>query len=1070
MATIAQVSMENRSSVLVTLVILITVGMNAYYTLPREAAPDISIPVMLVQTVYPGVSPEDMENLVTVPIERRIKELRDIKELRSSSIESVSVVTAEFEPETDLDEAYQRLKDKVDLAKPDLPEDAEDPVIREINFSDVPVLYINLAGPQSLEELKRIGEDLEEQIERLPEVQDVVVSGGLTREYHVDLDPRKLDHFKLTQGDVINQIRNENRTTPAGDVTFGAMKFTVRVPGEFTDVATMRDIVVKTPGGRAIRLGEVAEVTAGYKEQESRARADGLTCVTLAVKKRTGENIIDMVDKVKVVVDEAAQGFPQGLKHRYSNDQSKFIREQVSDLTNNVISSLILVIAILFFTMGFSNAIQVAINIPLSMLITLAVLQMLGITLNMVVLFSLVLASGMLVDNAIVVVDNIYRQATEGKPLFRACIEATDEVAWPILSSTLTTVVAFAPLIFWPGITGKFMSFLPKTVIISLSASVFVAWVMNPVFASLFTRVKSFHELDPEGPMPNAFMALYRGTLRFALAHRFFVLGALAATIVAAVVVSAASPTGVEFFPSSDPEFARVMIKGPVGSTLESSDRAVTPIEQFALKIPDKVSVTAQVGGGGGDQTFGMGGGGAHQSVVTVEFMNWDKRPRSSRETADEIRTFAETIPGADVRVEMSEQGPPQKSPVTIRLTGRDMNELGRLARQVRDVLAGVPSVIDIRDDFAPGKPELRVVIDREMAKRLKLNTSVVADAVRTAVNGTIASKWREGKDEYDIIVRYQAPYRGSIADIESVRVADNDGNLYTLKDVAKVEITSSVGSVLHVDQRRTVTIEADYERDNLERPLNVVLEDVQKAVAAAVPMPAGYNLAYVGANKEQDEASAFLGKAFGVAVLLVFLVMVVQFNSVVQPFIIMLTVILAMMGVVIALVLFREPFGVIMHSLAVISLAGVVVNNGIVLITFINQLQAEGYDRDKAVVRAGLLRLRPVLLTAGTTVLGLIPTCIGLSIDFINFTYAWGSPSAAWWGPMSRGFAFGLAFATFLTLVVVPIMYTLLDDALGVVSNAVTTVAARFAPSDTEAAAEAPAAIHTTEPAGDAT
>lgn len=1013
---VSDLAISNSISIFVMTGAVIFLGFMSYLSLPRESTPSIAVPFVFVATPYLGVSPEDIENLVTQPIEKHLEELPNVKEISSTSSEGISTVVIEFETDVDINNALQNVREKVDIARTEISAEAEESTIREINFDDIPILVINVAGTHSLVTLKDIAEDLEKRIEQIPGVLDVAVAGGLEREVQVNVDPDRLVYYGLELGDIIDTIRDENLNMPGGSIQTGTLSYTVRVPGEFKKLKEIGELVITTRNSQPIVINDIAEVRFGFKEEMTYARLNGLPCVSLNVQKRSGENLIEIADAVKSLLEVERERLPKTINLAVLADQSKDIRSIISDLENNIISGLILVVFVLFMFMGVRNALFVAIAIPLSMLIAFMVIQMLGYTLNMVVLFSLILALGMLVDNAIVIVENIYRHREEGAPLIRAAREGVGEVAVPVCTSTLTTLCAFAPMLFWPGIIGDFMSYLPATLIITLSASLFVGIIINPTICSVLLTIK---KTRVEQKWIMNMRQQYSRFLIWALEHRNTVMIVTCSSLVGMIILYGVRGKGLEFFPETEPNQAYIDVNTAIGTKLDISNEIVLQAETFIQGIPDMSQYVASVGASPDPQASGASGGGTpHRSRVIVDFLEREDRIQSSVETVEMLRRRMVNLTGADVEIITPQPGPPTSAPVKIEIVGENFNVLSRLAEKTLALIQNIPGLVDLKDDYDSGKPELKVEIDREQAAMLELNTAEIARAVRTAINGTKASQYRVGEEEYDIIVRFAETERSTFADLERVHIIHND-ELISLTTLAQTRVGGGMGSIKRKDQERVLTIEGDVEG----RLANDVLLDVQ-GVLEDLDLPDGYSLRYVGENVEQEEATAFLSKAFFIALILITLVLVTQFNSVTMPFIIMMSVVLSLIGVLFGLIVTSTPFGIIMTGIGVISLAGVVVNNAIVLIDFIRKLRSRGLSRRDAIVQGGVTRLRPVLLTAITTILGLIPLTTGFSFNFMTMTLEIGGESSQWWGPMGVAVIFGLTFATVLTLIVLPVMY----------------------------------------------
>jgi len=1023
-------SLLHKTSVFVLLFIVVIAGFVSYVGLPVESFPQIKQPYVIVSVPYVGVSPSDMETLVANPIEKKLKEISKIKKLTSSSTEGFTSITSEFETDIDIDEAVRKVREKVDQAKPDLPSDLDEPIVQEINFENIPIMRVSIVGKQSLVTLKNIAEDLQDKIEQVPGVLDVKISGGLEREVKINVNPSRLQYYNLGLEDITKAIRNENLTIPGGSMESANLKWTVRVPGEFNSIEEMKNIVVKTINESPIYLRDLAEVEFGFKEPDSYSRLDGQPNVSLSIQKRSGENIIRIADRVKEILNEEEKTLPAQTQFIVLLDLSKEIRSMVNDLENNIIAGLILVVLVLYFFMGTRNGLLVGIAIPLSMLLSFIVISFLGYTLNMIVLFSLILALGMLVDNAIVIVENIYRHHDEGKGLLKAAGEATSEVGMPVVASTVTTLLVFLPLIFWPGIVGEFMKYLPITLIITLSSSLFVALVFNPVISSSYLKIDEKLSKLPGDRLLKRLSIYYEISMKWAIQNRIKTLIIALAGFLVMVGIFIGYNHGIEFFPDTEPTQAFIDIEAAIGTRLETSDKIVTEVERRIKNTKDMEHYVADVGNKSSLFDFGMESGSSHESRVTIDFEDRHLRSQSSFKTLDEIRENITGIPGARIEVDRPQEGPPTGMAVEIQIKGEDFNVLEEQSNQIQDLIENVPGISRLNDNYEKGRPELRIRIDREKAALFGLNTQEIANTIRTAVNGNQASDYRVGTDEYDITVRFSKDYRKNYSDLLNLTVF-YEGAHYPLANFAKVEFTSGLSSVNHVDNERVVTITADaFGRSSAE-----VLADVKKELRD-YQLPPGYSMTFAGQDVEQQKASEFLSRAFLIAILLIFFVLVTEFNSVTLPFVIMISVLLSFFGVFFGLLVTFKPFGIIMTGIGIISLAGVVVNNAIVLIDYIEKLRNWGMEKMDAIIQGGKTRLRPVLLTAITTILGLIPLTAGINIDFIGLFKGdfskfiqFGVESSQWWSGMGVAVIFGLLFSTALTLIIVPVLYSIMSD-----------------------------------------
>jgi len=1018
-----EIAQKRPAAVLSLLVVLVILGTYSYLTLPRESFPDITIPFVFVTTTYEGVAPEDMEKLVTIPIERKIKGISDLEEIRSTSAEGISTVAVKFLPGVDIDDALQKVRDKVDQAKQDLPQDMpDDPVIQEVNFSDIPVLRVVLSGPFSLRRLQNFADDLKDRIESIPGVLSAKMTGGLDRAIHVEFDLDRVGAYNVPFSSLISAVTRSNVNMPSGSMDIGEGKYLVRVPEDFKHPSEIFSIVAFVRDGKPVYLRDVAFINDSYKDPLTRSRLNGEKSVTLAVQKRSGENILRVTDEVKRAVEEMKPILPPALKIDLTSDMSNDVRLMVSDLENNILSGLILVLAVIFAFIGTQSAVFISLAIPYSMFITFGVLSGFGITLNMVVLFSLVLALGMLVDNGIVIVENIYRHMQQGKSRWEAALEATNQVAWPVITSTLTTLGAFAPLMFWPGIMGEFMFFLPETVIIVLTASLFVALVINPVLSAMYQRVKPLAQEDRNSEKEPWIKRIYLRLLIWALDHRLIVVFTGLIVLISSVVGFALFGKGTEFFPDTEPRRAYVHLKAPVGTNLDTSDNLVGQVEKVVSEYPDIRYVISNIGSVGGDP-FEQGGTGTHINRVAVDFKDFHDRSKPSSEIVKEIRErLLKTIKGAEVQVEKEKEGPPTGAPVNLEISGTDIHVLGDLAHQIREKIKDIQGLVDLKDNFVKGKPEIRVRVDKEKAALMGLDTYTIAYTVKAAVNGVKVGVYREGKDQYDIMARLPEKDRKSIESLKRITVSSPKGEPIPLTSVAEVSLATGVGAIQRLDQKRVVTVSGDVSG----RLANDVIREIESRLTRDFTWPRGYSYRFSGEQREQEKAQAFLSKAFLAAIFIILFILLAQFDSFAAPMIIMTSVLMSLIGVFMGLLLTGTAFGIIMTGIGVISLAGVVVNNAIVLIDYYNKLLARGISSREALVRAGLTRFRPVMLTAITTLLGLLPMATGVSFDFKKFAWDIGSESSQWWGPMAVAVIFGLAVATLLTLVVVPVLCSL--------------------------------------------
>jgi multidrug efflux pump len=1031
---------NNKVVIYIFTFIIVLAGISAYVSLPRESSPSIEIPYVFISTVYVGVSPEEIEKLVTMEIEKQVKAIPDIKQITSVSRESFSSVTIEFNPNIKIDDALQKVRDKISVAKANMPSDIEEPMVTEVNFSELPMLYINVAGNYGLAKLKEIADNMSDKIEGVPGVLSAEVVGGLEREVKINVDANRLKYYSLSLNDVSNAIGGENLNIPGGSVDIGDLNYLIRVPGEVEDPKIFGDLVVKSgQDGNPIYVRDVAQVIYGYKDRTTYSRENGIEAVTIIIKKQSGENLVRIADDIKEIVKDEEKNLPAGVTLSLTGDESKQIINTVHELENGVITGVILVVIVLFLFLGLRIASLTATSIPLSFLISFIVLNAMGVTLNIVVLFTLILVLGIIVDDAIVVMENIYRlQDKEDYTPYNAALEGPREVAFPVTIATLTIISSFFPLLFFPGIVGEFMRYLPLTLIVCLFSSLFVAMVISPVQAAVFINVKKQKEKEakkkfrPIGRFLEHFdekffsttMKWYEKSLRYVLKHRFLTISGTVGLLILSFIVYGLFNNGVEFFPKVEPSQTSVNITMPSGTNIEKTNEFTKIVEQKIKPFDDIEYYVSNVGSSTNPMDFG--GSTSNKSTVTVNFYDKLDRKRSSFEAVEEIRHALDGLAGGDIDIQSQTGGPPTGPPVNIELSGDDFVRLGQIAEQIKQQIKDIPGLTDLKSDFNESRPEIKITIDRERAALYKLNTASIASTIRTAINGFEASKFRVGEDEYDITVRLEKSQRDNVTAIENLFITNRDGDNIPITSVAKIEFSGGLEAINRKDSKRVVTVSGNAEG----RLGNDVLKDVMTRLKD-YKMPDGYLITYTGESEDQEEASAFLGQAFLLSLLLIFLFMVMEFNSLRTPLIIMFSVLLSLIGVFFGLLVTRTPFGIMMTGIGVISLGGIVVRNAIVLLDFQKELEKRGLSRDEALVQSGVIRLRPVFLTAACTILGLVPLTTGVDFDWRSFSWVIGGENTAFWRPMGVAIIFGLTVSTFLTLVVIPAIFSWVDDVM---------------------------------------
>lgn len=1111
-------ALKNGTMVMFLTVMFVIMGIITYRSLPKDSYPEVKQPIVYIGIPYPGNSPVDMENLITRPIEKEINTISEVEKITSNSVQDYTTIIVEFDPKIKVEDALSKVKDAVDKAKPELPDDLpQDPNVFELNFSEFPIMNINLSGNYPLEQLKKYGEYLEDEIEKIAEISKVDIRGIDDKEVKIKVDPYELEARKLNFSDIEQAVSAENVTMSGGNVLDAGVRRTIRVVGEFIDPKDLEEIVIKNEKGNIVYLKDVATVQFDYIEKQSYARLRREPVVMVDIVKRSGENLLIATDKIRAVLAKAqADVFPKDLKVSVTNDQSSVTKEMVSSLENNIISGVIVVVIILLLFIGTRNALFVGMAIPLSMFITFIVLSALGMNINMMVLFGLIMALGMLVDNGIVVVENIYRLRAEGYSIYDATRLGVGEVAMPIISSTATTLAAFIPLMLWPGIMGQFMKYLPITLIISLSASLFVALVINPVFIVRYMKLESEIVVNHKAIWRNSiisavlgvvFIAIgwyglgnllvffgaltlinvyalvpvskrfqnsilpwleskYETTITYALKGKrpLAIFGGTFGLLIMSFMLMGIFPPRVLFFPENVPTYINVFIEFPIGADIEETNKFTESIEDRVLEIVKPYeraveSVVANVGAGTGDPADMSSIGQAespNKARITVNFLDFKYRDGvDTRKVLNEIRDGISGYPGVSVTVDKNADGPPVGKPISIEITGEDLTTLIALSEKMKAYIneSDIAGIEKLKLDIETGKPELLVNIDREKARRFGLSTFSVANEVRTSLFGKEITKFKQGEDDYKVQLRLDDKYRYNVDALmnKSITFRDQTNGQISqvpISAVANVQLSSTYGSIKRQDLKRQITLSSNVEGDYNPTLIN---EQIKK-ILADFEMPAGYSYRFGGEQEDQAKEMAFLSQALILAVFIIFLIIVAQFNKLTSPLIIMTSVLFSTIGVFFGLIIFQMEFVIMMTMIGIISLAGIVVNNAIVLLDFVElkkrrKRELTGMDLTidevkEAIIEAGKTRLRPVLLTAITTVLGLIPLAVGINIDFLgmfgsyNPDFYLGGDSVIFWGPLSWTIIFGLTFATFLTLVVVPVMYLLSEKFMFLVNR----------------------------------
>ncbi|MBB5394418.1 efflux RND transporter permease subunit [Mucilaginibacter sp. AK015] len=1098
-------AIDNKTAIYVLMFMITLLGILSYRNLPKENFPDITIPKIFVTTTFIGQSPQNVENLVTRQIEKQLKSLKGLKKVTSNSVQNVSIITAEFNVTVDIKDAKQEVKDAVDKAKKDLPQNDnnyKEPTISDINVSDLPILYVNLSGDYDLKKLKEYADLLKDEIEGYKEISKVDEIGALTPEIQINVDINKMSAAQLTFNDIIQNVGSENILASAGTIKLDGVRRSIDIKKDFKNAEEVAALVIRNPKGQAVYLRDIAEIKDSFLEQESFARLktpdnpNFKNVITLAISKRAGENLIESSDKIRgLILDKQKTTFPKGLTITVTGDQSDKTRTTLNDLINTIVIGFILVTVILMFFMGTTNAIFVALSVPLSCFIAFLVMPAIGFTLNMIVLFSFLLALGIVVDDAIVVIENTHRIFANGKvPIKEAAKMAAGEVFLPVFSGTMTTLAPFIPLAFWHSIIGKFMFFLPITLIITLLASLVVAYIMNPVFAVDF--MKPHHDGEHDNPkfdkatkramiwlagatvigylinvgfgnfmvlimalyLLNHFFLLrvidrfqknawprfqrwYAKWLERAVRRPLTVLSGTVVLFVVALVVNHFLGKTPEFFPSGDPNFAYVYITMPVGTDQATTNEVTKRIEQRVAKVvePDKdivTSIISNVTKSVTDPQDEDQGDYQNKGKVTVAFEEFGKRKgKDTKVILANIRKAVQGVPGVKIAVAQEAGGPPVQKDISLEIIGDNLDSLVTTANRLKTYLArqNIAGIENLVPDVESDKPDIVFDIDRERANREGITTQQVTTNLVTAILGWKAADFRNTKeDNYEIKVRALEQQRSNIDEIRNMKMTYRDlatgGAIrqVPISAFSDVRYSTTFSNIKHKQQRRVLTLSS-----SVIKPYNA--NDVNANILKALgnfKKPADIIIRQGGGQEDQMEAAIFILTALGISFGLIFLILMIQFNSIGKTFIIISEIFFSIIGVLLGTAIFGMTTAIVMTGIGIIALAGVVVRNGILLVEFTDMLIEQGVSLHDAVVEAGHTRMTPVLLTATAAILGLIPLAVGFNIDFVGlFTHFephihFGGDNVAFWGPLAWTMIFGLGFATIITLILVPCMY----------------------------------------------
>ncbi len=1034
MNAIIDAAVSHSRTVLATLLMLLIAGTFAYINIPKEADPDVNIPIIYVAMTHSGISPQDAERLLVKPMEQEMTSIEGVKEMRSIAYEGGANVTLEFEAGFDVDQAMLDVREKVDLAKPELPDETDEPTVHEVNLSLFPVLVVQLSGNVPERTLLQAARSLQDRIESIGSILEAEIGGDRDEQVELIVDPLRLESYNLDARDILASIDLSNRLVAAGSLDTGVGRNSVKVPGLFETFQDILDMPVKSDGDAVVRFSDIGTLHATFIDPEGFVRINGQPGLSLEVSKRTGENIIEAIEAVKAVVAAESQYWPDSIQVSFSQDKSSNIRTMLSDLQNNVISAIVLVMVVVVAALGLRSAALVGIAIPGSFLTGILVLASFGLTVNIVVLFSLILAVGMLVDGAIVVIEYADRKMSEGLDKKQAYALAAKRMAWPIIAATATTLAAFLPLLFWPGIVGEFMKFLPITLIATLSASLFMALIFIPTLGAHFGRAGG--AADPEKMRAlrageeasideiGGFTGRYVRVLRKALKHPGKVVIAAVMLLVGVQVAYGVFGRGVEFFPNVEPDSVAIWVHGRGNLSVEERDDLLRQVEDQILALQqDKQEFhaiysrsVAASGRENADEPEDLIG------RIQLEFVDWFAR-RDAESIIAEIRERTNHLAGIHVEARQQEAGPPVGKPIQIQVASNDPALLEPVADRIVAKMHELGGFIDIEDGRPIPGIDWVLEVDRAQADKFDVDIALIGSYVQMVTRGLEVSDFRPdtSDDEVKIMLRLPQRYR-NLDQLDRIRVQTNVG-LVPISNFVTRKAEPSVSLLNRVDGSRVMTVKAEVGIDPATGAPYLVDTKVQelKAAFSNVAVDPQVSVTFKGEDEEQKEAQAFLSKAFVVALFLMALILVTQFNSFYSAFLILSAVIMSTIGVMIGLLVIGQPFGIVMSGIGVIALAGIVVNNNIVLIDTYDRLKLETEDQIEAILRTGAQRLRPVLLTTVTTILGLMPMVLGANVDFVNRIVQVGAPSTQWWSQLSTAIVFGLGFATLLTLIFTP-------------------------------------------------
>ncbi len=1016
MHALIDLAFSRSRAILLTLAFILLAGVLSYLAIPKESEPDIAVPIIYVSMTHDGISPEDAERLLVRPMEKELQSIEGLKEMKSTAAEGHASVQLEFSAGFDNQQALTDVREKVDVAKVKLPDATDEPEVVEINVALFPVLTIALSGQIPEPSLITIARDLQDRVEALPGVLEGAIGGDRETVLEVIVDPVVMETYSINYSELSSLIRANNLLIAAGAMDTGAGRLVLKVPGVIEDLNDFLQMPLKVDGGRVITFKEIATVRRNFKDPQSFARVNGQPAVTLEIKKRVGANIIDTIQQVREIVEQERRHWPDNLTVHYMQDKSDEIRSLLSDLQNNVLSAVILVVIVIIAALGLNSALLVGLAIPGAFLATILALDTLGHTLNIVVLFSLILVVGMLVDGAIVVVELASRYMNDGDHPRTAYNKAAKRMSWPVTASAITTLAVFFPLLFWPGLVGEFMRYLPITVILALSASLAMALIFIPVFGEGIARQQKTNNQTE----PSLIAHLYGKLLSKMLHHPGKILMMALITLVGSYIAYFYLGKGIEFFPDVEPEFALIQVHARGDLSVHEKDTIVRQVEQRVLGMPELESLYTRSFNSASDQNVAEDVIG----ILQMEFIDWDKRD-SATAILERMRQHTADIPGIKLEFRKAENGPSAGKPIQIEFAARDFQQVAPVVAQVRQLMNDQGSYVDVEDDRPLLGIEWRLEVNRELAARYGANISLLGNAVQMITHGVKVADYRPDDTDDEVDIRIRFPYgERHLSQLNQLRVPTTKG-LIPISHFVTVQPAPKSGVLHRVDGRRVTTIQADVGEGLLP---DTQLKGLLKALKTAELDPE-VSIHIKGEDEDQKEAMNFLGGAFVSAIFLMLLALVTQFNSIYQAVLVLSAIVFSTAGVLLGLLITAQPFGIVMVGIGIIALAGIVVNNNIVLIDTYNRLRRNGEDAISAALETGKRRLRPVFLTAFTTVLGLMPMVLAMNIDLINRSVSFGAPSTQWWTQLASAIAGGLSFATILTLVLTPCLLVLGDQ-----------------------------------------